>query len=231
MVEIKIKGSSSKDEKIKLLKHILYIALVIAVLTFLLLIFKPKEPQVIEKECPGCECNDTCEESSEKIIYRDITKEVFKYVCSDGTVVDKQNECEIEYEEPELPPLNPITTNENGTFTKVVRLEPACIGGIRGGYVYYEVVSPAENVTYLLKAEDGSYEAILNENGYFKSYKEFLICDPDCPNKQSDFKIQHDKRYFLKIEFDRIQLYSKIEYSNEYIIDLTPNSEFMTKSC
>ena len=233
MVEIKINTRIPKEDRIALYKHLLNIFLVIFVV-FIIFIFVKQwlscEPEVIEKECPECElsCDECPEKIKENIIYRNVTNEIVKYVCEDGTTVDQVQDC-IE-EEVELPELKPILTNENGTLIKHVTVAPACIGGYRGGYISYEVKSPAQNASFQIKEEGATYQDILKTKGFYKAYKEFVICDPDCPRK-GDFSLEYNKRYLFRMEFDRTVIYGRTEYSNEHVIDLTPNSNYMTKTC
>lgn len=230
MVEIKIKSTGPDKERLKLIKQMLYPFVIIVILTLILIIIKqPECPQCIQQECPEFVCNLDCDDCPSKIIYQNDSREIFRFVCMNSSIVDDAKDCE--QPEPELPELSPITTNENGTFIKVVRVEPACVGGYLGGYVYYEVVSPSEEVVYQIMLENENYEDVIIATGLFKTYKEFVICDPNCPRRQFDFSLDAGKRYLLKIKFDRTQIYDKIEYSNEYVIDLTAESEFMTKNC
>ena len=230
MVEIKIKSTAPDRERIRALKQMLYPFLIIVILTIVLVILKKPECEpCVQQACPECICTLDCDDCPNKIIYQNDSTEVFKFVCMDSSIVDDPKECEVQ--EAELPELNPIKTNENGTLTKEVRVEPACVGGLRGGYVYYQVVSPPETVVYQIKPESGDYTDVITDVGLFKAFKEFIICDPNCPNKKYDFSLQSGKRYLIRLKFDRTKLYDKVEYSNEYIIDLTPESTFMTKDC
>ncbi|OGM02258.1 hypothetical protein A3K72_03540 [Candidatus Woesearchaeota archaeon RBG_13_36_6] len=233
MVEIKINDSIPKGDRITLLKHALNIFLIIFVIFVVFMLVRSMstyKPDSIQGECPECLCNTSCDECPEKIIYRDIKEELTKYVCQDGTVVDTAKGCE-KNETVVLPELNPVLTNENGSLVKVVRVEPGCVGGYIGGYVYYDVLSPAEKVIYQVKPEGGDYQDILEVDGLLKSYQYFVICDPDCP-KKGDFSLEYNKRYLLRIKFDRRELYGRIEYSNEHVIDLlTQESVYLTKNC
>lgn len=231
MVEIRIKSSAPKDEHFKFYKHVIFAILGIIVLYLIVTLVKVNSSceEGIDYECPVCEVCETCEVCQEDVVYRNVTREIMVYVCEDGTTQDTLEGCIPE--EIVLPPLNPILTNEEDSLIIEVKVEPACVSGYLGGYISYDVVSPAENVTYLVKEESGEYETVFDEKGYFNSYKEFLICDAKCPNVRKDFTLVPGKRYLLKIEFDRTNLYGRIEYSNEYIIDLTDGSNFMTKGC
>lgn len=234
MVEIKIKSSAPKDEHFKFYKYVIFAILAIIVLYLVVTLIKVNASceEGVDYTCPVCEeCEvcEVCEVCEEDIIYRNVTREITIYVCEDGTEVDVLEDCFPESSK--LPPIDTIDTNEEGTQIISVNVEPACVSGHLGGYVSYDVVSPAENVRYLVKEEHGDYKEMLEEKGYFNSYREFLICDPTCGNIRHDFKLDSGKRYLLKIEFDRTTLYGVVEYSNEYVIDLTGGSNFMTKGC
>lgn len=233
MVEIKIKSSAPKDEHFKFYKHVIFAILAIIVLYLIVTLIKVNSSceEGVDYECPICETCEVCEVCEEDILYRNVTKEIMVYVCEDGSTEDTLEGCVPPVVI--LPPLDPILTNEDeeGSLVIEVKVNPACVGGYLGGYVSYDVVAPAENVRFLVMEESAGYETMINEKGYFNSYKEFLICDQKCPNVRKDFTLVPGKRYLLKIEFDRTDLYGKIEYSNEYIIDLTDGSNFMTKPC
>ena len=220
MVEIKIGGNVPKEDRIKLYKHILNVFLIIFVIFIIFILVRSiliYKPEIVREVCP------------EKIVYQNFTKEILKYVCENGTIVDTSQDCKKQEEQ--LPELKPIFTNENGTLIEEVLVETACVSGFRGGYIYYQVSSPADNVSYQVKPEGGTYQDMLKTKGYLNSYKYFVICTPPYCPKRGDFSLEVNKRYLLRIKFDRQRLYNKTEYSNEHIVDLTPNSEYMIKWC
>ena len=173
-------------------------------------------------QCPAC--NTSCEPIPE-------CEEIVKYVCSDGAVVDDPTECvqeiEVEVEEPEII-LEEVSYE--GTLIQEVTFQTACVDGYKGGTIFYDVISPSQNVSYQFRLPGGEYEEILLETGKFTSRKHFVICDPKCPYR-GDFKLNSNTTYIMRLVFDRTVEYDRLEYSQEHIINLQPGSEYMSKEC
>ncbi|MFH1398899.1 MAG: hypothetical protein ABIG95_02200 [Candidatus Woesearchaeota archaeon] len=196
------------------IRTILYVCAAVLVFYFFLGRVIPRP------ECAPCpECNVNC--GPKEYVQQNFTK----YVCPDRTIVTNLSDCFSQ-----LPELNPLTKFENNSLTKSIIIKPACVAGKRGGYIFYEVQAPAHTVTYLVREQNTNYTTRLKEKGYLNAHRYFTICDVTCP-REGDFKLEANKRFLLKLEFNRTALYNRTEYSNEYIIDLTPKSDYMTKNC
>jgi len=117
---------------------LLYVVIAILTVVVVYLLVRPllndRQVYVQCPECPDCpECPE-CGDCPKVVEYRNSTQT--RYVCQDNTIVDDPDEC---FSREELPELNPVLTNEAGTLIKNVEVKPACVGGFRGGYIYYEV--------------------------------------------------------------------------------------------
>ena len=81
---------------------------------------------------------------------------------------------------------------------------------------------------------DGSeFKKIKEFPGLLEKYRYFTICslkDIEC-KESADFYLEKSKLYLLRIRFDESSTTGKIEFSNEYLIDTTTTSDYLTKKC
>lgn len=180
--------------------------------------------------CPELDCND-CSEGKEEfkddlkeVLNEDcpICKDTIKYVCADGRVVLDQLEC---FNAPI--DLVPVTTNENGTnYVGEVRVKSACIKGIKGGEIYFKVLSVPKKIVFEVKKNgESDFKSVYESAGLFNNYNHFAICD-SC-KVDANFKLEENTAYLFRIRF----VYTTgDQVSNEHLID-TRAGEAFDKYC
>lgn len=179
-----------------------------------------------------CDKDETIEESSTIIISEPkiVERKVYEYVCADGSIVDVTSKCPIE--EVDEPPTIVIphleNTNEENTVIETVTFRPACISGINGGEIFFRSGTIPTRIKVQAKEVDSEYEEFFTKAGLFEGYIQFAICDK-C--YKGAFKLEPDKVYIVRLEFDQRAIYDRLEYSNEHLVDTREDSEFMTKTC
>lgn len=171
-------------------------------------------------QCPVCNQSVLMSECANE------TEVVTLVVCEDGRVVGELSECSLAFHDVTY---EPVTSNQEGTLITEFKVEPACINGNKGGSIYYEVKSPADSVEFQVKQPGGEYGVMLEQKGLFYAYRKFTICGKKCP-WGGDFGLKENSTHVLRIGFVRSS-FNRTEYTNEYVIDLNPGSEFMEKSC
>lgn len=178
------------------------------------------------KECPDCVCGDCpsldCDECplNTEIVYQNVTNT--KYVCEDGRVYDDKESCF--YTAPSEIKL--VKTNEKGTGILESSLVSSCIFSREGGSIYFKRGKISKTVDYEIKEGNGNYSSVYNMPGTYEGIVYFAVCS-SC--YYGDFTVKPDKIYVLRMRFDTYD--GKVEYSNEYIIDTTENSDFMKDVC
>ncbi len=211
---------------------IIVVGLLVLSLIFVIYKYSEKETQVVcePTECPTCPtCSLDCDTCPEKI--KEVPVTVKKYVCPDERVVDSEDDCF----ETELLPFTPITTNEDGTAITSLEVKPACIAGVNGGGVYIEVGTLPSEVKFEIKESGGVYKEVSNFPGLYKHSKYFTICsaiDTGCQAMvDASFYLEKSKVYLFRAVFDQTEIYGKLEYSNEHIIDTRSTSDYLLKRC
>jgi len=176
-------------------------------------------PECPVVECPHIDCN-----SCPPIIQtKNVTIEITKYVCTDGSVVSSADECSklLFYE------FEPVTTNEEGTHIKNVSLAPACVRGRNGGLVYFRVDRVPKRIVFETKLGNEPFtERFEISPGLFSNYNYFAICK-NCQS-YGDFQLMPDRVYLFRIKFEYDD---SIQFSNEHIIDTRKNSPYIMKKC
>lgn len=184
-----------------------------------------------------CDKDEKVEEQSRititepKIIEKIV--EVRKYVCSDGSIVNKAAECPIEESRPieeeiKIPLL--VKTNEQNTVIENVSVTPACPNAVNGGRIFFEVGTVPSGIEFQLKEIGQKYSTVFKKHGLYEGQVYFAICEK-CRGSQIDFKLRSDKVYILRLMFNQSIVYSAIEYSNEHLIDTRAESKYMLKLC
>ncbi|MBD3163837.1 hypothetical protein GF323_01435 [Candidatus Woesearchaeota archaeon] len=165
-----------------------------------------------------------------------IEKEVKKYVCWNGLVVDSPEKCPKKEEKEDeeagrkisIPSLE--KQNERGTVIKNVNLTPACPNGVRGGRVYYKVGTVPDEMVFELKEAGKKYREVYRRDGLYEGDVYFAVCEK-CSGNQIEFRVEEGKAYIFRIMFNQSTVYSRIEYSNEHLIDTREGSGYMLKVC
>jgi len=173
-------------------------------------------------KCPDLDCS-TCPVVKE---VREVTTTATQYVCENGTITDSADGCKKH-----IAPVtfSPVTTNEEGSAILNATVKPACVG-IIGGQVYFKVKSAPSSVVFQTKENPAEEfkDVYTIKPGLFEEYRLFSIC-PSC--KKGDFSLKPDKVYLFRMKFDQTNVYNRIEYSNEHIIDTTSGSDYMATDC
>ncbi len=186
-----------------------------------------------QQTCPDCVCPEIpkCPDldcSSCPVVKEvsEVTKTTTQYVCENGTITDSADGCKKH-----VAPIKfyPITTNEEGSAILNATVKPACVG-IVGGQVYFKVKSAPSSVVFQTKESPSEeFKDIYTiKPGLFEEYRLFSIC-PGC--EKGDFSLKPNKVYLFRIKFDQTNVYNRIEYSNEHIIDTTSGSDYMVNVC
>lgn len=160
----------------------------------------------------------------ENIFFEDLKEETKP--TEEVPIAEPKKEIEEEPEEQTVPEL--ITTNEEGTQIETVSLRPACISGNNGGEIFFKVRSVPKGISFQMKEGTEEYGDILKLKGLYQQYIYFTICE-DC--KGGEFRLEPDKTYTFRIQFNRTGVYKKFEYSNEHLIDTGNESKYMLKVC
>jgi|TARA_B100001971_G_C18240646_1_gene570619 hypothetical protein len=189
----------------------------------------PEFPE--QKECPNLDCT-TCPEKPP--VEKEVIKTVTKYVCPNMVdVVDAPDDC---VKKDKTYDVTPIKTNEEGTFIVETMVNPACIKGLNGGEVSHKIATTPKEIIMESKeigAEFQGYTDIKTFPGLIEKSRYFTVCAPaETKCKEiADFYLEKHKLYLLRIKFDETTTTGKIEYSNEYLIDTTSDSDYLTKKC
>lgn len=208
-------------------KYNLMFLILLASLIILISVVLLKKPNECPS-CPECICPDCvmdCSLCPEKIKTETNTLETIRYICFDGRAVDEKQDClnqdDIDFQ--------PVLTNEEGTSIKEVNVNPACIKGNNGGFVYFDTsVLPKEIIFQVKESIDDEYREIHRMNGVFYKYTYFEICETCFGN--ADFSLEKDKVYLFRAMFNMTVL-DKVYYSNEHIIDTREHSDYIKKKC
>jgi hypothetical protein len=198
--------------------------------------------QVGEECCLDADDNNICDkdeqfEEGSTIIIKEgappLEREVKKFVCPDGNLVDDISKCKVEEEDPEpdlaIPPL--VTDNEVNTVIDEVRVETACRDGNNGGLIYIKVGTvPSEMVFQIKELPDTEYKDVYKRTGLYDGFIYFVISEKEYA-RGGDFRLEPRKAYILRILFNQSAVYSALQYSNEHLIDTRSDSEYMLKSC
>jgi len=158
-----------------------------------------------------------------------VEKKVREYVCTDGSIVDNTKKCPVEIPEPKLQTLPTlVTNNEVGTVIEEVKLRPACSQGENAGEIFFKVGTVPSSVVVEVRESDGEYEEVHSRSGLYDGFMYFGICD-DC--YKGEFTLKKEMLYVLRLKFDQTNVYSRVEYSNEHLIDTRASSNYLTKVC
>ncbi|GAG18202.1 unnamed protein product, partial [marine sediment metagenome] len=217
----------------KKLTSVLFILLIII---SLILVFKlTKKCPTTEEICPDIPecppCNLDCSDCPTIVTYRNITYTITKYICPDNNkIVDSIDDCE----KPIPLSIPPRTSNEVGTVIENVTVKPTCVNGINGGLVFFKVGTIPSNIVFQLKEEGTYYKEKYSFSGLLTGYKYFTICgeeDGEGCKFTGDFYIEKNKIFLFRAMFNQTSRYGELQYSNEHIIDTTPDSEYLSKKC
>ena len=131
--------------------------------------------------------------------------------------------------------LVPVTTNERGTHISSFRVSPACVFGVTGGEIFYAIDATPKNVS--IQVDDGGgYETVFFDDTIppKSKYLYFAVCGPndkrDCKWK-GDFSLQEGNVYRIRGAFNQSPVFSKLELSNEKIIDTRVGAEYQGLAC
>ncbi|MDP7180375.1 MAG: hypothetical protein QF824_03845 [Candidatus Woesearchaeota archaeon] len=210
---------------------IIIVILLIILSIFLGFKYSQKCPDVI---CPAQkDCNLDCTTCPEKIVKEETVREITKYVCQDTKeIVDEPEEC---FPQIDIATINPIKTNEDNTFIETTSVKPACVSGRAGGEMFYQMAATPDSVVVESKVVgiDSKYQELKSFPGLVEKYRYFTICDEaEAGCKASGaFHLGKHKTYLLRIKFDESSTTGRIEYSNEYVVDTTSNSEYINRDC
>ncbi len=175
-----------------------------------------------DSECPVVECScpeADCPECS-------LSSSVTKYVCPDETVVDDKADC---FKQEEQESMVPKMTNEDGSLVKNVSISPACVYGLNGGKVLFEVGSFANEIEVQAKGYgDAEFKTVLTESNLFEGVRYFTIEEAKYP--KGDFKLEPGTQYVVRLKF-LMSSYGEPRYSNEHLVDTRTSSEFLKKDC
>ncbi len=186
-------------------------------------------------KCPEC----ICPECEPETVTKFVEQEVVKYVCADGSIKNSAAECEtIVQKEPvaeesaevieEKPTIELMTGDEDSIYVKDVIVKPTCVMSTLGFAVYYEAGQVAD-VDIMIKEYDKEYTTLTSETNKYNSWNYYIICEErECPRYSKYDTLEKGKYYVLKIDFTM----PSGEYkSNEYLIDTTEGSEYMSQRC
>jgi len=174
-------------------------------------------------------------------------KTIVEYVCVDGRTVTSADQCvnivpqtippKIEEPEVNIPEITikPILTNEAGTRTTNVSINPACINGYNGGTIYYDTNLKPLNVTLQFRdvSANADYKIAKVYSSETQKYRYFSICDDNdlkCLHA-GDFYLKKGDYHFIRLVLNHESTVGKIDYSNEYIVDARPGSRYTSTVC
>ncbi|MBR9699354.1 hypothetical protein GOV09_02770 [Candidatus Woesearchaeota archaeon] len=133
-------------------------------------------------------------------------------------------------EKPRLPEITLQKDNEVNTTIEIFDLEPICKYGEHGVELHFKVETVPEDILIQVKEAGKKYETYIDRKGVYEKYIYIAICE-DCPARDWDFRLDFNKSYILRARFNQMPAYHRYDYSNEYFINTTPDSEYMTPVC
>ena len=180
-------------------------------------------------ECPEMDCS-LCPAT---IVEKEVEVPVTKYVCDkSGEEVDDPSKCEGNKAYNPFERYKPYTGAEARSVIEQFVLRPACRDSIHAIEVHFVTGSLPGNVTIQVKERpaDDWKDIFTLESTTLDKYFYGAFCLNICTSN-AEFFLAPDKVYLLRAEFDYTRLFDEMQYSNEYIVDVRENGEYLTKFC
>lgn len=160
-------------------------------------------------------------------------EEVIKYVCvKTGQQVADPALCNVAVTNA-FTGYSPVTTNQNRTILQEVSVRPACRNGKHALELFFKVGSAYDTFVLEYKeSPDGEWRRVYEQDDAILSrYSYVIFCEgPGCA-LAGKYLLPPGKVYLFRGRFDYRKLYGDFFYTNEYLVDTTPEGAYMTKLC
>lgn len=180
-----------------------------------------------QRECPEVDCSQ-CEA---QVVTRNVTQTVTKYVCPDGGVAETQEAC-LEKEANAFSGYTPATGNMNGSVVTEFAARAACQDGYNAMEVHWKLGSVSESIQIQVKeTPSDSWETVYEyTDPTFQKYVYGALCQGYCTTN-ANFYLSPGKVYLVRVTFDYTELYGKTIRSDELLVDITDDGDYLQKLC
>lgn len=180
-------------------------------------------------DCPEQDCS-LC---PAQIVQKEVEVKVKSYICEkDGSEVSDPADCIGNKAHNPFEGYTPYTGAEARSVLESFTLRPACRDSEHAIEIHYVSGSIPGLVTIQVKESpsDEWRDVFTLENPTNDKYLYGVFCIMQCTGN-ADWFLAPDKVYLLRAKFDFLRIYDEYQYSNEYIVDVREDGDYLTKLC